>query len=59
MWGKFRKRKGTKVSLVVEYALDYSEKVDKNNVNDIVDYKDILRDPRNIVAIRDVGFKAI
>lgn len=45
--------------MVVEYELDYNEKVTKSNVNDIVDIKDLLRDPKNITMIRDLELKAI
>lgn len=59
MLGIFKKQKGTQVSLVVEYVLDYDEIIDEDNVNSIVDYKDLLRDPSNIRAIKDIKFKAI
>ena len=59
MLGIFKKQKGTQVSLVVEYVLDYDEIIDEDNVNSIVDYNDLLRDPSNIRAITDIKFKAI
>ena len=59
MLGIFKKQKGTQVSLVVEYVLDYDEIIDEDNVNSIVEYKDLLRDPSNIRAIKDIKFKAI
>jgi|TARA_Y100000034_G_C6892711_1_gene411000 hypothetical protein len=55
----FRKQTGTKVKMVVEYELDYSEIIDKDNVDDIVDIRDILKDPNNIVGIHDLKFKSI
>ena len=55
----FRKQTGTKVKMVVEYELDYSEIIDKDNVDDIVDMQDIVGDPQNIVGIRDLKFKSI
>ena len=45
--------------MVVEYELVYDEKIDKDNVSDIVDFNDIVRDPRNIVSIHDVEFKTV
>ena len=59
MLGLFKKRTGTTVKILVEYELDYDEKIDKNNVTDMVDFKDLLRDYNNIVGIRGLGFKAI
>ena len=59
MLGIFKRQTGTKVRMVVEYELDYNEKINKDNVNDIVDMRDIVNDPRNIVAIRDLAFKTI
>ena len=59
MFGIFKKQSGTKVKMVVEYELDYDEKINKDNVNDIVDMNDILRDSSNIVAIRDLKLKVI
>jgi len=59
MLGIFKSQTGTKVKMVVEYELDYDEKITKDNVNDIVDMNDLIRDPQNIVAIRDLKFKAI
>ena len=55
----FRKQTGTKVKMVVEYELDYSEIIDKDNVDDIVDMQDIVSNPQNIVGIRDLEFKSI
>tara|TARA_Y100000034_G_scaffold117512_1_gene157056 strand:- start:1310 stop:1495 length:186 start_codon:yes stop_codon:yes gene_type:complete len=59
MLGIFKKQTGTTVKLLVEYELDYSEIIDKNNVTDIVDFKDILGDYNNITGLREIGFKAI
>ena len=59
MLGLLKKQTGTKVKVVVEYELVYDEEIDKDNVNDIVDFNDIVRDPRNIIAIRDVEFKTV
>jgi len=59
MLGLFKRQTGTKVKMVVEYELDYDEKINKDNVNDIVDRNDIIRDASNIVAIRDLEFKSI
>ena len=59
MLGVFKKRTGTKVRVLVEYELVYDEKIDKDNVSDIVDFNDIVKDPSNIIAIRDVEFKTI
>jgi dihydroneopterin aldolase len=59
MLGIFKSQTGTKVKMVVEYELDYDEKITKDNVNDIVDMNDLIRDPQNIVAIRDLKFKTI
>jgi len=59
MLGVFKSQTGTKVKMVVEYELDYDEKITKDNVNDIVDMNDLIRDPQNIVAIRDLKFKTI
>ena len=59
MLGLLKKQTGTKVKVVVEYELVYDEKIDKDNVSDIVDFNDIVRDPRNIIAIRDVEFKTV
>lgn len=55
----FKKQTGTKVKMVVEYELDYSEIIDKDNVDDIVDMQDIVSNPQNIVGIRDLEFKSI
>ena len=57
--GIFKKRTGTKVKVLVEYELDYDEKIDKDNVSDIVDFQDIIKDYNNIVGIHDLEFKAI
>jgi len=59
MLGIFKKQTGTKVKMVVEYELDYDEKINKDNVNDMVDMNDIINDPQNMVAIRDIEFKVI
>ena len=59
MLGIFKRQTGTKVKMVVEYELDYDEKINKDNVNDIIDIRDILKDPNNITGIRDVEFKTI
>ena len=59
MLGLLKKQTGTKVKVVVEYELVYDEKIDKDNVSDIVDFNDIVKDPSNIIAIRDVEFKTI
>jgi len=59
MLGLLKKQTGTKVKVVVEYELVYDEKIDKDNVSDIVDFNDIVRDPRNIVSIHDVEFKTV
>jgi len=59
MLGIFKKQTGTKVKVLVEYELDYDEKINKGNANDIVDMNDIIRDSNNIVAIRDLEFKTI
>ena len=59
MLGLLKKQTGTKVKVVVEYELVYDEKIDKDNVSNIVDFNDIVRDPRNIIAIRDVEFKTV
>jgi hypothetical protein len=59
MLGLFKRQTGTKVKMVVEYELDYDEKINKDNVNDIIDIRDILKDPNNITGIRDVEFKTI
>ena len=59
MLGIFKKQTGTRVKMVVEYELDYDEKINKDNVNDIVDMNDIINDPQNMVAIRDIKFKVI
>ena len=55
----FKKQTGTKVKMVVEYELDYSEIIDKDNVNDVVDMQDIIGNSQNIVGIRDLKFKSI
>ena len=55
----FKKRTGTKVRVLVEYELDYDEKIDKNNISDIVDFNDIVKDSSNIVAVRNVKFETI
>ena len=57
--GIFKKRTGTKVKVLVEYELDYDVEIDKNNVSDIVDFQDIIKDYNNIVGIHDLEFKAI
>ena len=57
--GIFKKRTGTKVKVLVEYELDYDEKIDKDNVSDLVDFRDIIKDHNNIIAVHDVEFKAI
>ena len=57
--GIFKKRTGTKVKVLVEYELDYDEKIDKDNISDIVDFRDIIKDHNNIIAVHDVEFKAI
>ena len=59
MLGIFKKRTGTKVRVLVEYELDYDVEIDKNNVSDIVDFNDIVKDHSNIIAIRNVEFKTI
>ena len=59
MLGIFKKQTGTKVKMVVEYELDYDEKINKDNVNDMVDMNDIINDPQNMVAIRDIEFEVI
>ena len=59
MLGIFKKQTGTRVKVVVEYVVDYDEKINKGNVNAIVDFKDLIRDSSNIVAIRDLEFKTI
>ena len=59
MLGIFKKRTGTKVKVLVEYELDYDVEIDKNNVSDIVDFQDIIKDYNNIVGIHDLEFKAI
>ena len=59
MLGIFKKRTGTKVRVLVEYELDYDEKIDKNNISDIVDFNDIVKDSSNIVAVRNVEFETI
>jgi len=59
MLGLFKRQTGTKVKMVVEYELDYDEKINKDNVNDIIDMNDIIRNTSNIVAIRDLEFKVI
>ena len=59
MIGIFKKRTGTKVKVLVEYELDYDVEIDKNNVSDIVDFQDIIKDYNNIVGIHDLEFKAI
>jgi dihydroneopterin aldolase len=55
----FKKRTGTKVRVLVEYELDYDEKIDKDNISDIVDFNDIVKDSSNIVAVRNVKFETI
>ena len=55
----FKKRTGTKVRVLVEYELDYDEKIDKDNISDIVDFNDIVKDSSNIVAVRNVEFETI
>ena len=57
--GIFKKRTGTTVKVLVEYELDYDEKIDKDNISDIVDFRDIIKDHNNIIAVHDVEFKAI
>jgi len=59
MLGIFKKRTGTKVKVLVEYELDYDVVIDKDNVSDIVDFRDIVKDYNNIVGIRDLEFKVI
>ena len=59
MIGIFKKRTGTKVKVLVEYELDYDVEIDKDNVSDIVDFQDIIKDYNNIVGIHDLEFKAI
>ena len=59
MLGIFKRQTGTRVKILVEYELDYDEKINKGNVNDIVDFNDIVQDPDNIIAIRNVEFKTI
>jgi len=59
MLGIFKKQTGTKVRVLVEYELDYNEKIDKDNISDIVDFNDIVKDPSNIVAVRNVEFETI
>ena len=59
MLGIFKKQTGTKVRVLVEYELDYDEKIDKDNISDIVDFNDIVKDPSNIVAVRNVEFETI
>ncbi len=55
----FKKRTGTKVRVLVEYELDYDEKIDKDNISGIVDFNDIVKDSSNIVAVRNVKFETI
>ena len=55
----FKKRTGTKVRVLVEYELDYDEKIDKDNISDIVDFNDIVKDSSNIIAVRNVKFETI
>ena len=57
--GIFKKRTGTKVKVLVEYELDYDEKIDKDNISDIMDFRDIIKDHNNIIAVHDLEFKAI
>ena len=59
MIGIFKMRTGTKVKVLVEYELDYDVEIDKDNVSDIVDFQDIIKDYNNIVGIHDLEFKAI
>lgn len=59
MLGIFKKRTGTRVRILVEYELDYDEKINKDNVENIVDFNDIVKDPSNIIAVRNVEFKTI
>jgi dihydroneopterin aldolase len=59
MLGIFKKQTGTKVRVLVEYELDYDEKIDKDNISDIVDFNDIVKDSSNIVAVRNVKFETI
>jgi len=59
MLGLFKRQTGTKVKMVVEYELDYDEKINKDNVNDIVDMNDIVGNPQNIVGIRNIKFENI
>ena len=59
MLGIFKKQTGTKVRVLVEYELDYDEKIDKDNISDIVDFNDIVKDSSNIVAVRNVEFETI
>ena len=59
MLGIFKKQTGTKVRVLVEYELDYNEKIDKDNISDIVDFNDIVKDSSNIVAVRNVKFETI
>jgi len=59
MLGIFKKQTGTKVRVLVEYELDYDEKIDKDNISGIVDFNDIVKDSSNIVAVRNVKFETI
>ena len=47
----------TTVKVIVEYELDYSEEINKHNLNDLVDLSDIVSAPTNITAIRKVSIK--